>query len=162
MVTLTKKSVLSYECEIKRLNELVRVYRYDFLTNLKMRRDYFNDLKENNNKWLTIIDINDLHTLNRHPDGGYEAGDRLIIDTVNALKEISETANFNKDNIYRIGGDEFAIISDHKIEQYLTSIDRITFASEKIIHNTDYFNLIDMKIKTKKRLLYKNAEKRSN
>jgi len=50
-----------------------------------------------------LLDINNLHALNR--DHGYEAGDNLIKLVSEELKKV-----YTDSLLYRIGGDEFAIL----------------------------------------------------
>ena len=50
---------------------------------------------------FVMCDINGLKAMN--DTLGHEAGDALIMDVANALKEV-----FGADNVYRMGGDEFA------------------------------------------------------
>ena len=94
--------------------ELVNKYRYDKMTDLKQRIDFdesFDNMIRNlvfSNIRFTfiLIDINGLHALNREPEkGGYLAGDELIKSVARSL-----IVAFNKSLIYRIGGDEFAVL----------------------------------------------------
>lgn len=56
---------------------------------------------------MAIFDINGLKSIN--DENGHEAGDLLIIDAAHAI-----TGTFGAENVYRIGGDEFAVILDGK------------------------------------------------
>lgn len=56
---------------------------------------------------MAIFDINGLKSIN--DENGHEAGDLLIIDAANTI-----TGTFGAENVYRIGGDEFAVILDGK------------------------------------------------
>ena len=67
----------------------------EFSTRLKLKPTPFS---------VAFCDLNGLKTIN--DTGGHSAGDRLLRDASNLLKEV-----FAEDNIYRAGGDEFAIIS---------------------------------------------------
>lgn len=59
---------------------------------------------------LLILDINNLKQTN--DQYGHQAGDRMIIDTCQCILSIFE----NVANVYRIGGDEFAVlITEHKV-----------------------------------------------
>ena len=58
---------------------------------------------------MAFCDLNGLKTINDH--GGHNSGDRLLKDAAEVLKEV-----FIGDQIYRAGGDEFAIISLNSTE----------------------------------------------
>lgn len=68
--------------------------------------DYFSTRIKLDHKPFSVAfcDLNGLKTIN--DNDGHSTGDRLIKDAANLLKEV-----FPNDNIYRAGGDEFAIIS---------------------------------------------------
>jgi len=79
---------------------LDKIIKEEYLPKLNIKNDWFYN--------VYLIDLNNLHEINRKE--GYEAGDKYILDTINSIKTI-----FNKQNasyrIFRIGGDEFLIIS---------------------------------------------------
>ena len=93
------------------LENLVKKYKCDHLTGLMMRQDFndsFNKIFEESrfsdyNFSLAILDIIGLHNINLIK--GMHAGDELILEVVNQLKE-----KFDFHQIFRIGGDEFAIL----------------------------------------------------
>lgn len=58
---------------------------------------------------VAFCDLNGLKTINDNQ--GHDAGDKLIVAAADVLKEV-----FADDQIYRAGGDEFAIISTHGTE----------------------------------------------
>lgn len=99
---------------IKYLRDDVRKYKYDFLTNLKMRKDFDDELRglferyefEGKPFCLVIVDINKLHDINR--EQGYGAGDKLIKSVADCLADKLSTCGGAE--LYRIGGDEFAIL----------------------------------------------------
>jgi diguanylate cyclase (GGDEF)-like protein len=72
---------------------------------------------------LIVFDINNLKQIN--DKYGHEYGNKLIISVANAIAYI-----FNKDNTYRIGGDEFAVIikneTDETLEQLISDYISIT------------------------------------
>lgn len=84
-------------------------YRRDSLTGL-LNRNAFDDAVEfiqaTHNKPLTVmyIDLIGLHEINNHL--GHARGDVVLCELADAAR-----AYFGDDNIYRIGGDEFVIIS---------------------------------------------------
>ncbi|WP_033154408.1 GGDEF domain-containing protein [Pseudobutyrivibrio ruminis] len=59
---------------------------------------------------VAFCDLNGLKTINDH--GGHNSGDELLKDAAKVLKEV-----FIGDQIYRAGGDEFAIISLNSTEE---------------------------------------------
>lgn len=63
---------------------------------------------------LMMCDINGLKKMN--DTQGHEAGDKLIINTANSLAKV-----FHRDNVYRIGGDEFVVILKDIAEQDFNS-----------------------------------------
>jgi len=107
---LSKEELIS---KIKELEHLVDFYRYDALTGLKTRKDFDKDIKELFSKKedvvICIIDLDNLHNINKLE--GYCKGDEYILKNVDKLNLV-----FNKENVYRIGGDEFAVIVKSNIE----------------------------------------------
>lgn len=63
-----------------------------------------------NETTLMVCDINGLKKIN--DTQGHAAGDKLIINTANSLAKV-----FNKDNVYRVGGDEFVVIQNNISEE---------------------------------------------
>jgi len=107
------------------LREEVKKYKYDFLTGLKMRKDF--DIKMNylyesfefeSKPFIFImIDADGLHNVNRTI--GYEAGDDLLLSIVKQLNDIF--GKYNNSQIFRISGDEFAVLFSTKCQK--TEID---------------------------------------
>ncbi len=97
--------------EIETLKNERDKYKFDHLTDMMGRIDFeeqyqifFNDfIKGETDFVLGLIDINNLHHINRV--GGYEAGDSLIQLVSDELKVV-----YSDSLLYRIGGDEFAIL----------------------------------------------------
>lgn len=84
-------------------------YRRDSLTGLLNRNAFDDDvefIQATHDKPLTVmyIDLIGLHEINNHL--GHARGDVVLCELVDAAR-----AYFGDDNIYRIGGDEFVIIS---------------------------------------------------
>jgi len=121
-LTLNKEALLEELSEVKAINQKLLLeidflkkerdkYKYDHLTGMMGRVDFeeqfksfYNDfIKQGKDFIFGIIDINNLHSINR--DGGYEAGDNLIKLVSTALKE-----TFPDSLLYRIGGDEFTVL----------------------------------------------------
>ncbi len=94
--------------ELKK-DPLTKAYTRRFLDHC-IQKEYLEKLKRNP-KWfynVYLIDLNNLHDVNRKE--GYEAGDKYI---KNAINFINKKFNEKKASyrIFRIGGDEFIIIS---------------------------------------------------
>lgn len=91
-------------------------YRRDSLTGLLNRNAFDDDvefIQATHDKPLTVmyIDLIGLHEINNHL--GHARGDVVLCELADAAR-----AYFGDDNIYRIGGDEFVIISfAHSIAQ---------------------------------------------
>ncbi len=113
------RSIKGETCDekLKSAIEIIAIYKYDKLTELKGRFDFdyefqllFDSWKKNNTNFtLSIIDLNGLKIVNDLY--GHLKGDELIIKISKLLKEV-----FDENNLYRIGGDEFALLctSSHK------------------------------------------------
>jgi len=137
--------------KIKHLEAELNSYRYDFLTGFKLSKDFndlFNKYKLNNrNFYLTLVDINGLHFVNEQQ--GYLAGNSLI-------KRVARYLVDNFDGcIFRIGGDEFAILSANK--PTVPATDDFVYAStySKDFKNTrEMFKGTDKLIKKAKNELY--------
>ena len=98
----------------KKADELKTLAEFDALTGAYNKRAYFEaeerlngDIKEGKaNFAISMIDLNDLKTTNDNL--GHEKGDELIKGLSNIIKE-----TFKASNLYRIGGDEFVVISEN-------------------------------------------------
>lgn len=116
-IFIQSKAVNDVQSRASLLNEILNT---DTLTNLQNRRAYetrLNDLivKE----WVGVI-FADLNGLKRMNDTfGHAAGDKLICDFSEWLREY-----FDVDEIYRISGDEFVILSERK-EHYFQIYDKM-------------------------------------
>lgn len=87
--------------------ERLRYYSYNDALSGALNRRAFNEYIEEGLDTsaafgLMICHINGFEEANRVK--GYEAGDNMILNTVNALTEV-----FGKEHVYRIGGAEFAV-----------------------------------------------------
>jgi len=159
-----ENEVLILKKEIKFLKNELNKYKYDYLTGLPGRIDFekdfdnfMNDFKLFNKTFiLGIIDINNLHKINRIE--GYNAGDALILSVSNKLEKI-----LNKSNIYRIGGDEFAVLCRNENEDSFCNKlitndinNDITFAVissyDKNMNKKTLFEMVDDMIIEKKKL----------
>jgi len=92
------------------LVEMIKFYRYDSLTGMKLRKDFEIDFNQmfysGENFYLIMFDVNNLHNVNRNL--GYQAGDDLI-------RRVSIMVKFYcMSKSYRIGGDEFMVMKYEK------------------------------------------------
>ena len=140
-----------YRDKIRQLEEEINRYKYDHLTGLLQRRDFENDFfakfSGGCNFYLTLVDINNLHDINR--EKGYRYGDMVIRQIATALLKFTKREG---GVIYRIGGDEFAILSTSivdlsKIEGITTSFDH-SAAFETL---DDFFKSVDEDVIEKKK-----------
>ncbi len=98
-----------YLMEQRARQELVDSYNRDALTLLYNRHKYNEDLEElhkGESARLTClyVDVNGLHELNNLL--GHEKGDNMLCSVADALRKY-----FPEERIYRIGGDEFVMLS---------------------------------------------------
>lgn len=149
-----------YRDRIEYLEQLVRKYKFDVLTGLMGKQDYFHrieslfeDFKFSNSKfYFGLCDINNLHNINRK--FGYHEGDNVIKRVAADLERF-----FQFHQIFRISGDEFAVLirachlSQDDIERKLHTIDDITFvveSSEGYESPRHMFKALDAKLTSKK------------
>ncbi len=94
------------------MNNLTRISTRDQLTGLLNRhaiKEYLADFEKGlkpNNIGILYADINGLKETN--DTLGHLEGDRLIISAANQLRKV-----FKKSDIYRVGGDEFIVITEN-------------------------------------------------
>lgn len=108
-----------------RFNKNSRLYDLAFkddLTDLLNRNAYIRDLgklkrRKLKSLWFSIFDIDDFKTLN--DTKGHLFGDNTLILAANRLREIFHEKNHS---IYRIGGDEFLVISKDISEDELVAL----------------------------------------
>ena len=99
-------------------------YRRDSLTGLLNRNAYDDDLEciqATHDQPLTVVyvDMIGLHEINNHL--GHAKGDSALCGLANAMR-----ACFGDDRIYRVGGDEFVIIScNHTVSQSMRRMERM-------------------------------------
>ena len=108
--------------------QMINQFYTDQMTNLPNLLSLKKDLSKFNNPTLTVININQFRNLNEFY--GYEICDRILVELSDILKE-----GFNDDvKTYRIGGDEFAWLTEGMINLY-----RILEILEKIqAHSFNY------------------------
>ena len=112
-----------HEEHMKQMNdrqELLEYYNRDALTLLYNRHKFNDDLKMLNGLEITrftclYVDVNGLHEINNHL--GHQAGDDMLCAVADTLRKY-----FPEETLYRIGGDEFVVISLHLSKR---SVERI-------------------------------------
>ena len=98
----------------KKADEMKSLADKDALTGIYNKRAYFEteerlnrEIREGKARFaISMIDLNDLKVTN--DTLGHEKGDELIIGLSNIIRD-----TFKSSNMYRIGGDEFAVISEN-------------------------------------------------
>ncbi len=97
-----------YLKELRNRQAMLDGYHRDALTRLFNRHKYNEDMKELSKRCghLTCmyVDVNGLHELNNHL--GHEKGDDMLCSVADTLKRF-----FPEETVYRIGGDEFVMLS---------------------------------------------------
>lgn len=103
------------------INEKLKIIaNYDSLSGLNNRNSYhaaLDNLFDEDEGCLgcVYLDVNGLHELNNH--FGHQAGDQMLKAVADALRTY-----FPKEGLYRIGGDEFVVLSRKKSKQELHTI----------------------------------------
>ncbi len=119
--------------ELRDREKLVELYNRDALTLLYNRHKYNEDLtyvSRSNFKRMSVayIDLNGLHEVNNTL--GHEAGDNMLCTVADALKKY-----YPDERCYRIGGDEFVVISVRLSEN---TVGRIMQEVKKDLLNDQY------------------------
>lgn len=123
--------------ENAKLDVLREIAYKDALTGINNRRAYLeqveklkSDLSSISIFSIIVFDVNDLKKVNDML--GHEAGDKLIIDSCNIISSV-----FNRNDVYRIGGDEIVVI--------LKNIDTYKWDKliDKFIDELEEFNLLN-------------------
>lgn len=111
-------AILSANCYFLYLN--TQTFSRDELTNLLNRRAFFSGINKLSGKiYIVCIDMNDLKGINDKE--GHIAGD-------NALKTIAKALidNTNQnDKVYRVGGDEFVVLSKCEENELLQRFEKV-------------------------------------
>ncbi|MCH5271797.1 MAG: GGDEF domain-containing protein [Lachnospiraceae bacterium] len=107
-----------YTAQLRNRQELVDTMNRDALTMLFNRLKFNEDIENHKNSSTPVftclyIDANGLHELNNHL--GHQKGDDMLCCIADTLKKY-----FPDDRVYRIGGDEFVVLSTklskHEVE----------------------------------------------
>ena len=101
--------------------QLQQISKHDALTGLLNRQTYYHDVSKHVNgiKCIISIDMNGLKIVN--DTDGHEAGDKALVNIAKALIEATST----KERVYRMGGDEFIVLSKRNKEDVEILVDRI-------------------------------------
>ncbi|MCF7925418.1 MAG: diguanylate cyclase [Candidatus Izimaplasma sp.] len=129
-------------------NQLETKVITDALTNGYNRRFFEEKAKEfeNDNMHLILIDINGLKLVN--DAFGHINGDKVIIQTSEVIKDV-----FKNSFVFRIGGDEFAVI-DHKL-----GISDLDEGIQKLRNDIEEINIKGMTISVSVGLSHKTPNK---
>lgn len=125
----TKESIIKNNNVVKEVKKDEKIdwkekATHDELTNLKNKTAFEEDIKVFNNEGCILFaDVNNLKYVNDKI--GHFAGDTLLI-------EISKVLNRNFRNVYRMGGDEFIILTEEKENSVIKKIDNINKNLEQI------------------------------
>lgn len=157
-----RHTILMLHARITELETEVVKYKYDHLTGLPVRIDFQPMYESFMHDWtifqklfiLAIVDINNLKNINDNT--GYLVGDSIILSISNTLSHI-----LHDSNIFRIGGDEFAILSrTETVESIYEKLENDSNIESKITvgaalstdFNTCYamFSKVDKLMKSKK------------
>ena len=142
---------MSKDEEIAMYKNMVKLYKFDFLTGLKTRYDFITETKHKMQSqmfYLMMTDITGLHAVNRDPKKGYEFGDMLIKKVANDLKSIKyqwET--------YRLGGDEFMTILFEKPDIEIDNATSACVFSGNFLTLEEAIKAVDTLVTKKKILL---------
>ena len=156
--------------------EIERKTEYDALTGLKNRQAYNKDIDKitkDEDITFTIVDLFRLKYINDNVN--HYTGDCYIKETAEILKEFFPSTVFlngvekkTGDEVYRIGGDEFIIISKKRTEEQVESIMKYVLQNAKemdleigsdIVKGVNY-GIVSRKNKESIEELYKEADKK--
>lgn len=98
----------------------VQLTKHDSLTGLLNRQSYYNAIKEHDEKirGAVSIDMNELKWINDHE--GHQAGDEAL----KAISACFQRSVTDRERIFRVGGDEFFILSRRDSEEKLREIEK--------------------------------------
>lgn len=110
--------VISTICYFLYLN--TQTYRRDELTNILNRRAFYNDIIRMTGKYhIVCVDMNNLKEIN--DNYGHLVGDSCLIAISKAIKDNIHVTS----EVYRVGGDEFVIISKGTEEEVKAEFEKI-------------------------------------
>ncbi|MCF0146399.1 MAG: GGDEF domain-containing protein [Eubacterium sp.] len=113
------------------LEERNKYLLIDALTGFGTRRAYEEELKEiaehmPDHLHFTVVDVNDLKGVN--DKYGHAVGDRMIMQAAERVKSVFSDET---DKLYRIGGDEFAVVSSALQDEMNLKLDRLRKISDE-------------------------------
>jgi GGDEF domain-containing protein len=101
-------------------------------------------------QWLYLCDLDNLKRINDRQ--GHAAGDRYIKSAVSQLRSVFRRQS---DKIYRIGGDEFIVVSDYSPELVLDGVD-LPFSIGAAVYDGD----IDQSVANADAAMYRQKSQR--
>lgn len=137
------------------LKEKVKLYRFDYLTGLKQRRDFDYDLRnklKEHSFYLCYYDVNNLHKVNRQ--FGFAKGDQLIRQVASDIQHqaIPHTT-------YRTSGDELYTICCKEPTEDVDNATRVVVYTQQGANADDILKILDgLMIKEKAKLKDRRAE----
>ena len=142
-------------------SKLHRLSFEDTLTSVYNRNKFNNDIEEYqtepvNDIGIAFFDLNGLKEIN--DTEGHEAGDKLIKNTANAINSVFVG------NTYRIGGDEFVVITPHIKKEIFeqkvqNAIKKLTENNTSVSYGISWeqsSDTIEKQLTTADHLMYKN------
>lgn len=139
---------MTIEQELIHWKNMVKLYKFDYLTGLKQRRDFETETihkMKNQEFWIAMYDITGLHKVNR--ENGFNAGDALIRKVANDIQQIE--SNWET---YRIGGDEFIGLFFDKPNKEIQN------ATGVCLHSSTFETFREMMHELDKQLISKKEE----
>jgi diguanylate cyclase (GGDEF)-like protein len=122
IIKISNETHNRYVFHFKKDTKLYALAYKDDLTDLFNRNAYIRDLEKFKREkfkslWFSIFDIDNFKVIN--DTKGHLYGDKLLISAANRLCEIFTP---NSHTVYRIGGDEFLVISKNIYEEDLVQL----------------------------------------
>lgn len=133
--------------ENRNLREQLSKYKFDHLTGLKLRYDFETEtqslLDNSISFYMTMVDVDGLHNVNRKY--GIKSGDVLLQSVVSDCKKVA-----NVREIYRIGGDEFIILTSSFFDGCIRNSKCATIGSDKYDFVCDMLRDVDKLVTVEK------------
>lgn len=142
---------MTIEEELAMCKAMVKLYRFDYLTGMKQRRDFEHETRHKFNSqefYLTMYDITGLHAINRSK--GYDAGDTLVRQVANDIQHQNDVWE-----VYRIGGDEFMLISFTPPTKDIANTTSATVQSKEYLTFSSMVTSVDKIVTAKKAKLHR-------
>lgn len=162
IIKILNKMHNNYVFNLKKDSELYNLAYKDDLTDLFNRNAYIRDLEKLKREkfrslWFSIFDIDNFKVLN--DTKGHLYGDKILISAANRLCDIFVKKNHT---VYRIGGDEFLVISKNISEDDL--IDLLLKLKKAEHKNSDFrfskgYSLVESNSRESLNIAFDNADK---